>query len=115
MILRQKGYSDVSATTIAEYEKLNSEENSGPETEVLYAWLGEAQFRQGKYEAALQSFKTSIERLGADCSNDDAVCGIMTDLVRMGDVHSKLCQLDKEEAPTGQPFPSRMNTSPCNA
>ncbi len=75
---------------IAAFEALNSDENSGPGLEVLYSWLGEAQFGAGKYEDALKSFKKAIEFLGADAANDDAICGIMTAYARMGDALAKL-------------------------
>jgi eukaryotic-like serine/threonine-protein kinase len=73
------------AKIIADYEKLNAEENSGPGAEVLYQWLGEAQYRQGKFDLAIKSFRKSLERMAQDASNDDAICGIMTAYVRIGD------------------------------
>ena len=86
------------ARLIAAYEGLNSEENSGPGTEVLYQWLGEAQFGGGKFEAALKSFKKSLENLAADAGNDDAICGIMTAYVRTGDVLARLGRTADAEA-----------------
>lgn len=86
------------AKIIAEYEKLNSEEDSGPGTEVLYQWLGEAQFAEGKFDAAMRSFQTSIERLKSDSSNDDAVSGIITAQVRIGDSLLKLGRRSEAEA-----------------
>jgi tetratricopeptide (TPR) repeat protein len=83
---------------IAAYEALNSEENSGTGTEVLYAWLGEAQFGSGKYDQALKSFKKSEEQLQAEGGNDDAICGIMTAYVRMGDAFLKLGRLGEAQA-----------------
>jgi tetratricopeptide (TPR) repeat protein len=71
---------------IAVYEALNAEENSGPGNEVLYQWLGEAQFGQGKHEQALKSFNKSLEILADNGGNDDAICGIMTAYVRSGDI-----------------------------
>ena len=75
---------------VADYEKLDAEENSGPGTEVLYQWLGETQYGQRKFEPAIKSFRKSIESLGQDASNDDAICGLMTANVRIGDSLLKL-------------------------
>ena len=86
------------AKLIADYEKLNSEENSGTGTEVLYQWLGEAQYRQGEFEPAIKSFRKSIERLESDALYDDAICGIMTAHVRIGDSLMKLGRLAEAEA-----------------
>jgi non-specific serine/threonine protein kinase/serine/threonine-protein kinase len=86
------------AKLIAAYEILNSEENSGPGTEVLYQWLGEAQFGQGKHEQALKSFKKSLEILAGNGGNDDAICGIMTAYIRTGDILLKLARTADAEA-----------------
>jgi len=80
------------AKLIAAYEALNAEENSGPGNEVLYQWLGEAQFGQGKHEQALKSFKKSLEILADNGGNDDAICGIMTAYVRIGDILATLAR-----------------------
>lgn len=86
------------ARLIAAYEALNSEENSGPGTEVLYQWLGEAQFGKGKFEQAMKSYKKSLDSLASDADNDDAICGIMTAYVRTGDALSKLGRAADAEA-----------------
>ena len=86
------------ARLIAAYEALNSDENSGPGMEVLYQWLGEAQFGQGKLEQALKSYKKSLENLATDAENDDAICGIMTAYVRSGDTLAKLGRPAEAEA-----------------
>ena len=86
------------AKLIADYEKLDPEGDSGPGTEVLYQWLGEAQFGEGKFDASVQSFRKSVERLGQDASNDDAICGIMTAYVRIGDSLAKLHRAPEAEA-----------------
>jgi len=86
------------AKIIADYEKLDAEENSGPGAEVMYQWLGEAQFGQGKFELAIKSFRKSIQSMGQDTSNDDAICGLMTANVRIGDSLLKLGRTDEAEA-----------------
>lgn len=86
------------AKLIAAYDALDAEENSGPGTEVLYQWLGEAQFGQGKFDLALKSFKKSVEILGAEPSNDDAISGIMTAYVRIGDTLVRLGRLPEAAA-----------------
>jgi tetratricopeptide (TPR) repeat protein len=78
------------ANLITEYEKLNSEEDSGPGLDVLYQWMGEAQMGSGKFDAAITSYRKSIEKLGLAATNDDAICGFMTASVRMGDALLKL-------------------------
>ena len=78
------------AKVIADYEKVDSEEDSGPGTDVLYQWMGEAQMGSGKFDAAITSFRKSIEKLGLDAANDDAICGFMTASVRIGDALLKL-------------------------
>jgi eukaryotic-like serine/threonine-protein kinase len=86
------------AQMIADYEKLNAEENTGPGEEVLYQWLGEAQYGQRKFELAIKAFSESIKRLESDASYDDAICGIMTAYVRIGDSFVKLGRLAEAEA-----------------
>jgi non-specific serine/threonine protein kinase/serine/threonine-protein kinase len=86
------------AKLVAAYESLDSEENSGPGTEVLYQWLGEAQFGEGKLDEALKSFKKSLESLATEPENDDAICGIMTAYVRIGDALVKLGRTSDAEA-----------------
>lgn len=83
---------------VAAYEALHSEENSGPGTEVLYQWLGEAQFGNGKLEPALKSFQKSQESLATDGDNDDAICGIMTAYIRTGDILLRLGRTAEAEA-----------------
>jgi non-specific serine/threonine protein kinase/serine/threonine-protein kinase len=85
------------AKLIAAYEALNTDENSGPGTEVLYQWLAEAQSGEGKFDQALTSLQKSLEALGTDASNDDAVCGIVTAYVRRGDSLVKLGRIAEAE------------------
>jgi non-specific serine/threonine protein kinase/serine/threonine-protein kinase len=86
------------AKLIAAYEALNAEENSGPGNEVLYQWLAEAQFGQGKHQQALKSFKKSVEILADNGDNDDAICGIMTAYIRTGDILLRLGRAAEAEA-----------------
>jgi tetratricopeptide (TPR) repeat protein len=65
---------------------------------VLYQWLGEAQYGQRKFELAIKAFSESIKRLESDASYDDAICGIMTAYVRIGDSFVKLGRLAEAEA-----------------
>jgi len=83
---------------VADYKAMNTDENSGPGTEVLYAWLGEAQFGAGRFDEALKSFRASAKELESDADNDDAICGSMTAYVRIGDALMKLGRPAEAEA-----------------
>ena len=64
----------------------------------MYQWLGEAQYAQGEFEPAIKSYRKSLDNLAQDASNDDAICGIMTAYVRIGDALAKLVRPAEAEA-----------------
>ena len=75
---------------IAGFHALNAEEDSGPGIGVLLVWLGEAQYRDGRFRQALDSFRKAVQEMEKDSSDDDSVCGIVSGYVKIGDVLMKL-------------------------
>ena len=76
--------------TIAAFEKLGGEEDSGPSKGAMWIWLGEAQFGMGNYSDALASFTRGVSELEKDVLYDDAICGIAEGNVRIGDALLRL-------------------------